>query len=90
MRYRITSVADVSEDGYLFTVLDARGEETEVFLIPCDDSETPPVQAWVNSCTHEHQRLYPERIGVVTRDGGVICPRHGSVFDSCSGYCVHV
>jgi len=21
------------------------------------------------------------------RDGGIICPKHGSVFDACSGYC---
>jgi len=87
MRYRITSVADVRPDGYLFTVLDARSEEVEVVLVPCDDPEQPPVQAWVNNCTHEQQRLYREDIGVVTRDGGIVCPRHGSVFNSCSGYC---
>jgi nitrite reductase/ring-hydroxylating ferredoxin subunit len=87
MRYRITSVADVREDGYLFTVRDAHGEETEVFLVPCDDDEKPPVQAWVNNCTHERQRLYREGIGVVRRDGGIVCPKHGSIFDSCSGYC---
>jgi nitrite reductase/ring-hydroxylating ferredoxin subunit len=87
MRYRITSVADVREDGYLFTVLDAHGEETEVFLTPCDGSEKPPVRAWINNCTHERQRLYREEIGVVTRDGGVVCPKHGSIFDRCSGYC---
>jgi len=87
MRYRVTSVADVREGGHLFTVLDARGEETEVFLVPCEDREQPPVRAWVNNCTHERQRLYREGVGVVTRDGGVVCPKHGSVFDSCSGYC---
>ncbi len=87
MRYRITSVADVRENGYLFTGLDAHDEETEIFLIPCTDTENPPVQAWVNNCTHEQQRLYRDDIGVVTRDGGIICPKHGSIFDSCSGYC---
>jgi nitrite reductase/ring-hydroxylating ferredoxin subunit len=87
MRYRITSVAAVGEDGYLFTVLNAHGEETEVFLIPCADEDSPPVRAWVNNCTHERQRLYRDEIGVVTRDGGIVCPKHGSVFDSCSGYC---
>ena len=86
MRYRLTSVAAVRENGYLFTVRDAHGDETEVFLVPCDD-ERSPVRAWVNNCTHEQQRLYREGIGVVTRDGGVVCPKHGSVFDSCSGYC---
>jgi len=88
MRYRLTSLADVREEGsYLFTVQDSHGEETEVFLIPCDEDDRPPVQAWVNNCTHEQQRLYREEIGVITRDGGIICPKHGSVFDSCSGYC---
>jgi len=26
-------------------------------------------------------------VGAVMRDGGVVCPKHGSVFDACSGYC---
>jgi nitrite reductase/ring-hydroxylating ferredoxin subunit len=71
MRYRLTSLADVREEGsYLFTVQDSHGEETEVFLIPCDEDDRPPVQAWVNNCTHEQQRLYREEIGVITRDNG--------------------
>ncbi|MFW6435016.1 MAG: Rieske (2Fe-2S) protein, partial [Halovenus sp.] len=40
-----------------------------------------------NRCTHENQRLYREGIGAIMRDGGVVCPKHGSIFDACSGYC---
>lgn len=88
MRYRLTSVETVNEEGsWLFTAHNGRGEETEVMLVPCDAKEKPPVEAWVNRCTHENQRLYREGIGAVIRDGGIVCPKHGSVFDSCSGFC---
>ena len=46
------------------------------------------VAAWVNSCTHEAQRL--DRggdVGAVTRDGQLVCPKHGSLFDTCDGSC---
>ncbi len=85
-RYRLTSVETVREEGsWLFTARDARGEDTEIVLVPCDGDR--PVEAWVNRCTHERQRLYREEIGAVTRDGGIVCPKHGSVFDACSGFC---
>ena len=44
------------------------------------------VEAWINRCTHEAQRFDTGR-GVPMRDGRIICPRHGSMFDSCSGDC---
>jgi nitrite reductase/ring-hydroxylating ferredoxin subunit len=82
----LTSVETVEEEGsWLFTVQNAHGDNQEVVLTPCEDG--PPVRAWVNNCTHEDQRLYREDIGVVMRDGGIVCPKHGSVFDSCSGEC---
>jgi len=86
MRYRLTSVDAVRAEGsYLFTGRDDDGEEREVLVVPCEDG--PPVEAWVNRCTHEDQRLYREDVGAVIRDGGIVCPKHGSVFDSCSGGC---
>jgi nitrite reductase/ring-hydroxylating ferredoxin subunit len=86
MRYRLTSVETVHEQGsWLFTVKGSQGDEQEVVLVPCEDG--PPVEAWVNRCTHEDQRLYREEIGAVIRDGGIVCPKHGSVFDACSGGC---
>ena len=88
-RYRLTSIETVREEGsWLFTVRDDLGESTEVFLVPCEDETVDrPVNAWVNNCTHEAQRLHREGIGAVVRDGGIVCPKHGSVFDACSGYC---
>ena len=86
MRYRLTSVDAVRADGsYLFTGKDADGEEREVLLVPCEDG--PPVEAWVNRCTHEDQRLYRDGVGAVIREGGIVCPKHGSVFDACTGGC---
>jgi len=92
-RYRLTSVEDVLEEGsWLFTVLDERGTNEEVILVPCerengDADEDPDVEAWVNRCTHEAQRLHREGIGAIRRDGEIVCPKHGSLFDACSGDC---
>lgn len=80
---RLTSVDTVHDEGsWLFTVRDATGMDDEVLLVPCGDS----VAAWVNRCTHEAQRLDPGH-GAAIRDGEVICPKHGSMFDTCSGQC---
>ena len=82
---RVATVADVPDVGSaLFTVEDAFTNEREAILVPCE--EEPGVQAWLNSCTHEAQRLDTGR-GAVMRDGELICPKHGSLFDACSGEC---
>ncbi len=86
MKYRLTAVETVQEEGsWLFTVKDGTDQQ-EVVLVPCNKGE-PPVRAWVNRCTHENQRLHREDVGVVNRDGTIVCPKHGSAFDSCSGGC---
>ena len=85
MRYRLTDVETVTEEGsWRFTVHSNSGEQ-EVILVPCDGDR--PVAAWVNRCTHEDQKLHREGVGAVVREGGIVCPKHGSVFDSCSGEC---
>lgn len=88
-RYRLTSVDTVTEEGaWLFTVRDGRDEQREVILVPCENGEgDDPVEAWVNRCTHEAQSLYREGVGAVIREGEVVCPKHGSTFDTCSGHC---
>jgi nitrite reductase/ring-hydroxylating ferredoxin subunit len=86
-RYRLTSVETVLESGsWLFTARDGRGEDVEVILVPCEDDDSA-IEAWINRCTHEDQRLYRQGVGAIVRDGGIVCPKHGSVFDSCSGDC---
>lgn len=83
MPTRLTSVEQVREEGsFLFTVEDANGVADEVVLVPCEDG----VEAWTNRCTHEAQRFDTGR-GVPMREGEIICPRHGSFFDACSGHC---
>ena len=85
MPTRLTSVETVHEEGsWLCTVVDDRGETVEVTVVPCGEG----VEAWVNRCTHEDQRLdRGGEVGAVLRDGGVVCPKHGSVFDACEGGC---
>ncbi|RQG97896.1 Rieske (2Fe-2S) protein [Natrarchaeobius chitinivorans] len=83
VRMRLTTVETVHEEGsWLFTVRDQYGADEEVVLVPCEDG----VEAWINRCTHESQRLDTGR-GAAMRDGQIICPKHGSMFDSCTGYC---
>ncbi|KYH26292.1 rieske [2Fe-2S] domain protein [Halalkalicoccus paucihalophilus] len=86
-RHRLTTVETVEEeDAWLFTVRDDHDEDVEVFLVPCAD-EADGIEAWINSCTHEAQALYREDVGAVVREGSIVCPKHGSAFDTCSGYC---
>ncbi|OAQ54737.1 hypothetical protein HTG_04010 [Natrinema mahii] len=80
---RLTTVETVHENrSWLFTVRDQYGEPDEAILVPCEAG----VDAWINRCTHEAQRFDTGR-GAAVRDGQIICPKHGSMFDSCSGYC---
>lgn len=86
-RYRLTDVETVLEAGsWRFTVLDEHGDQEEAILVPCDDGDRP-VEAWINRCTHEAQRLHRDDVGSVIRDGELVCPKHGSTFDTCSGGC---
>jgi nitrite reductase/ring-hydroxylating ferredoxin subunit len=84
-----TAVADVEEipdrGTYLFTVREPSGREEEVILVRLDDG----VAAWKNFCMHEpDQRLDTGRTGgAAMRDGEIICPRHGSMFDAATGDC---
>jgi nitrite reductase/ring-hydroxylating ferredoxin subunit len=83
VRAELTTVGTVYEEGsWLFTVADDHGNEEEVLLVPCEGG----VEAWVNKCTHEFQRL-DRGFGSPIRDGEILCPKHGSTFDTCSGYC---
>ncbi|QUO46787.1 MULTISPECIES: Rieske (2Fe-2S) protein [Halorubrum] len=93
--YRLTAVETVREEGsWAFTAREG-DEDREVFLVPCADEpdggagtgEDQPVRAWINRCTHEDQRLHREGVGAVTRGGSVVCPKHGSAFDTCEGSC---
>ncbi|MEF8840231.1 MAG: Rieske 2Fe-2S domain-containing protein [Haloarculaceae archaeon] len=89
VRTRVTEVSEVPDVGsYLFTVRERSGDEEEVVLVRCEGEEST-VKAWKNVCQHETDQRLDRGVGngVVMRDGGVVCPKHGSVFDACSGYC---
>jgi len=90
---RLTTAETVHDErSWLFTVRDRHDELDEVILVPCEDDSAESdridsgVEAWVNRCTHEAERL-DRGFGAAMRDGQVICPKHGSMFDACSGYC---
>jgi len=84
MADRLTTVATVREEGsWLFTIRDEYDELDEALLVPCDENG---VEAWINRCTHEAQR-FDRGFGAAVRDGQLVCPKHGSLFDTCSGDC---
>jgi len=82
-RTELVPVADVRRRrSWLFTATDPNGGTEEVVVVPCEGGAA----AWVNRCTHEAQRL-DTGFGATTRDGEIVCPKHGSMFDACSGDC---
>ena len=85
----LTTVDRVHDEGsFLFTATNSFDMDEEIIVVPCEDGATggAGVAAWINRCTHEAQRFDTGR-GVRMRDGEIICPRHGSLFDPCSGEC---
>lgn len=89
MAEAITQLSNVPDEGtFLFTVSEPSGRTEEVILARLD-TEDQSVVAWKNFCMHEpDQRLdRGEDVGAATREGAVICPRHGSMFDLETGGC---
>ena len=65
---------------------DEQADGTDSSVDERDPSKQDSVEAWVNRCTHEAQR-FDRGFGAPIRNGEIICPKHGSMFDTCSGYC---
>ena len=81
---RITTVEEVPENGsFLFTVREPDGREEEVILVRLADG----IAAWKNFCQHETDQRLDRGRGAAMRDGEIICPKHGSMFDAATGYC---
>ncbi len=81
---QITTVEEIPDTGsYLFTVRAPDGSEEEVILLRLDGD----VGAWKNFCMHETDQRLDRGTGAAVRGGGVICPKHGSIFDGRTGYC---
>lgn len=83
---RVASVEEVPENGsYLFTVEEPSGREEEVILVALADG----IAAWKNFCMHEPDQRLDRGLGngVAMRDDQIICPKHGSMFDTCTGEC---
>jgi nitrite reductase/ring-hydroxylating ferredoxin subunit len=79
-------------------LLRADGEDADGVDSGTDDGTDPgaddhgadaPVAAWKNFCMHEPDQRLDRGLsgGAATRDGGVICPKHGSIFDAATGAC---
>jgi nitrite reductase/ring-hydroxylating ferredoxin subunit len=80
----LTAVDDIPEHGsYLFTVEEADGGLEEVILVQLSDG----VSAWKNFCQHETDQRLDRGRGAAMREGQIICPKHGSMFDAETGYC---
>ena len=46
-----------------------------------------PITAWRNFCQHETDQRLDRGFGAAVRAGEIVCPKHGSMFDTCTGYC---
>ena len=80
----VASADDVPDVGsYLFTVREADGSLEEVILVDLADG----VSAWKNFCQHETDQRLDRGSGAAMRDGQLVCPKHGSMFDAETGYC---
>ncbi|WP_435159323.1 Rieske (2Fe-2S) protein [Haladaptatus sp. DFWS20] len=81
---RLTTVDELPEnDSFLFTIREHDGSKGEVVLVNGGDC----ISAWRNFCQHETDQRLDRGFGAAMRDGEIICPKHGSMFDACSGYC---
>ncbi|SDN17460.1 Ferredoxin subunit of nitrite reductase or a ring-hydroxylating dioxygenase [Halogranum gelatinilyticum] len=81
---KLTTVATLAEgESFLFTVRERDGSEEEALVVHTADC----VAAWLNFCQHETDQRLDRGTGAAIRDGEIICPKHGSMFDGCSGYC---
>ncbi|WP_327052105.1 Rieske (2Fe-2S) protein [Halomicrococcus gelatinilyticus] len=81
---RLTPVDDVPANGsWLFTVFDRTGEREEAILVRACDG----VAGWLNFCQHETDQRLDRGVGAAVRDDEIVCPKHGSMFDACSGTC---
>ncbi|MGA9402896.1 Rieske (2Fe-2S) protein [Haladaptatus sp.] len=82
--HRLTTVKDLPEnDSFLFTVRERDGSQEEVILVNGGDC----IAAWKNFCQHETDQRLDRGFRAAMRDGDIICPKHGSMFDGCSGHC---
>ncbi|WP_232688746.1 Rieske (2Fe-2S) protein [Halobacterium zhouii] len=80
----LVAVADVPEQGsWLFTAREWNGKEEEVILVRLADG----VVAWKNFCLHEPDQRLDRGMGAAIREDEIICPRHGSMYDACTGHC---
>jgi nitrite reductase/ring-hydroxylating ferredoxin subunit len=90
-RTRLATVEDVPESSSLLvTVRERDGSMEEVVLVRCSDDEADEVsrvRAWRNFCQHETDQRLDRGLGAAVRDGEIVCPKHGSMFDTCTGYC---
>jgi nitrite reductase/ring-hydroxylating ferredoxin subunit len=87
-RTRLATVEEVPENGSVrFTIRERDGTEEEVILVRCTDPDAEAVTAWRNFCQHETDQRLDRGLGAAVREGEVVCPKHGSMFDTCTGYC---
>ena len=80
----VASTDEIPDVGsHLLTVREPDGSLEEVILLDLEDG----VSAWKNYCQHETDQRFDRGDGATTRDGRIVCPKHGSMFDAETGYC---
>ena len=89
---RIASVEEVPEGGtFVFRLRngdeelcpEADGEVEEAILTRTDGE----VHGWINRCQHWTDVRLDDGEGAETRNGEIICEKHGAYFEMDTGYC---
>ncbi|WP_439025602.1 Rieske (2Fe-2S) protein [Haloarchaeobius sp. DT45] len=81
---RVTTVAEVPEDGtFLFTVMEGF-DEREVVLTKLGDGT---VEAYLNYCQHWTDVRLDKGSGGTVRDDELVCTRHAATFRKDDGVC---
>jgi len=83
---RIATVEEVCEGGtFVFRVRNGIEEAPvdEAILTRIDGS----VHAWINRCQHWTDVRLDDGEGAETRNGEIICEKHGAYFEMDTGYC---
>lgn len=80
---RVCDVDEVPDEGtFLFTMREGF-EEVEAFLVRTNDG----IEAYTNYCQHWTDVRLDKGSGAATRDGEILCQKHGALFATATGEC---
>lgn len=83
----VATIEEVPVNGTMLVTLERPDDGTrrEVILT----RRKGDVVAYENRCQHWRDVRLDKGSGAVTRNGEIVCPKHGAIFEMDSGECVH-